>query len=165
MIDLLVFVVSVATWLTPMPQLAEGWIIRYGPDYLGRANADYHGYTLNGYECAGALMSPGDLGKVFWIKNGYDWVGPCLSVDVSRRTDFYHYVYVDEEIAELTDSTLAILGITNGARGQVYVGVCPPLKTRMPQRYAPPLVLDYPPLESHPIWKFYPEQQLPESCP
>jgi len=157
--------VSIATWLTPMPALAEGWLVRYGPDGLGRANAEYRGYSLDGFACAGALMSPADLGKTFWVryKSGA-WHGPCLSVDVAKRTDFYHYVYQLQEIAELTDSTLAALGIVNGARGQVYVGACPPQGERMPQVYAPHLTLDLPPLDRNPLFWPYPVQTYPVAC-
>jgi len=162
---LLVTLVSVATWLTAMPALSEGWLIRYGPDYMGRVNADFRGYTLEGYLCAGALMSPGDLGKVFWVKRGDGWYGPCLSVDVARRTDFYHYVYELEEIGELTDSTLAALGILNGARGQIFVGVCPPISPVMPQRYEPSLEFDYNPDSLTPSMYPYPIQELPQECP
>lgn len=166
MTDFLLLLVSLATWLTPMPKLAEGWLIRYGPNYLGAANAEYRGYTLEGYACAGALMSPADLGKTFWIKvKDSAWIGPCLSVDTARRTDFYRYVYELEEIAELTDATLSALGIVNGARGQVWMGTCPPTVDMMPQRYAPPLVWDAPPYEPHPVWQAYPEQQSLEACP
>lgn len=157
-------VVSVATWLSPMPSLSEGWLVRYGPDYMGRANADYRDYDLDGFACAGALMSPADLGKAFWVKDGNDWVGPCLSVDVARRVDFYHYVYELEEIAELTDSALAALGIVNGARGQVFVGACPPDAPAMPQRYAPLVEWDWPPFEPQPIFWPYPVQEWPQVC-
>jgi len=142
-----------------MPALAEGWL-----DYLGRANADYRGYSLDGFACAGALMSPSDLGKTFWVRHKGAWVGPCLSVDVAKRTDFHHYVYELREIAELTDSTLAALGIVNGARGQVYVGACLPRRERMPQVYAPRLTLDEPPLDRNPLFWPYPVQSSPVAC-
>ncbi len=157
----LALIVSIATWLRPMPHLSEGWIVRYGPDYIGRANADFRGYSLEGYECAGALMSPADLGKVFWVRTDGEWYGPCLSVDVARRIDFYHYVYELEEIVELTDSALSNLGIENGARGLVFVGLCPPTRPVMPQRYAPLLEID-PNTNSHtPSMYPYPKQQRP----
>src|SRR3989304_3423043 len=98
--------VSIFSWLGWMRVHAEGATILYGADYLAQANADYHGYTLKGYECGLAGMSPADLGKTVWVRGRpppiaelgktvwnrgriTEWIGPCLAVDVGARKDFY----------------------------------------------------------------------------
>lgn len=110
-----------------MPQWAQGNIGWYNDWGLVRANAEYHGYELDGYKCGGALMSPSDLGRIFWIRaTGGKWLGPCLAVDCSARKDFYANVFVRDEIAEVDTGAMQWLGQKWIASGEFFVGACPP---------------------------------------
>jgi len=159
-------IVSLVTWLSPLPQHAEGKLVRYGPDYLAHANAEYRGYDLTDFGgCGVALMSPADLGKIVWLRiPGGEWIGPCLSVDSARRVDFHRYVYSVREIAEVTDSTIAALGgFEHQAWGEVWVGRCPPTAS-IPALYSPPLVLDPLRREPHPRFWPYPTPETAGQC-
>lgn len=164
----LTLTVSIATWLWPMPAHASGLLVVYGDQQLVRANAAYRGYTLAPYrdQCGVAVMSPSDLGETVWIRPsaGSEWFGPCLAVDVSRRIDFYRYVYVYGEIAEIPNWLAARWGFEHGAPGEVAVGACPPGTDSVPSVYAPPLAWDEPPTDENPIFWPYPPQQFPAPC-
>jgi len=96
----------------------------YGNQRLAEANAEYRGYTLDGYECGLAVMSPADLGKTIWVRaGGSRWVR-CLAVDVSARKDYWANVEVRSEIAEVDERAAAIIGFRYGVRGEAYVGDC-----------------------------------------
>lgn len=149
-----------------MPQHSAGLLVVYGDQHLIAANADYRGYSLAPYRdaCGVAVMSPSDLGKIIWVRLPNSvWFGPCLAVDVSRRTDFYRYVYQYGEIAEIPNWLASRWGFAHGAPGEVFVGMCPPLNST-PSVYAPPLALDDPPLDANPIFWPYPRQVLPTQC-
>lgn len=133
----LFWVVTLAVWLTPVPAHAQGLLVNYGSVGLSQANAAYHGYSLDGYEFGAALMSPSDLGKVLWVRRpGGEWFGPGLSVDVASRKDFYKYVVLNHEVAEIDIRAVTALGFMRGMWGEVYVGLCPPLgRFSQPQDY------------------------------
>ena len=170
--------VSVLTWLVGMPIHAEGVIMLYGADYLAEANARYHGYSLDGYECGLAVMSPTDLGKTVWIRGTKapasefrktvwregrvtGWIGPCLAVDVGARKDFYTLIWEKHEVAEVTYEIAARLGFDRGGVwGETWVGNCPPRDKGEPERYEPELILedsDFGPVPMRP----FPKQVFP----
>jgi hypothetical protein len=99
----LTVVITAATWMTPMPQHAEGWLVLYGSEHLAYANAEYRSYNLDNYACGLAVMGPADLGRVVWVRAGGSWFGPCLAVDTSARKDFYANVFVRHEVAEVDE--------------------------------------------------------------
>ncbi len=159
--------VSVETWMTPAPRHAEGLLVYYGPDWLAEANADYRGYSLNGFRdrCGLAVMSPADVGKVVWVRllSG-EWYGPCLAVDVGARHDFYDLVYMKREVAEVTTTLRDLLKFKYGSSGwgEIYVGLCPPEGESKAEEYQP--LLSYSQEPSPTFWP-YPKQQWPMECP
>lgn len=158
--------VSIMTWLTASPAHSEGLLVYYGPQYMAEANAEYRGWTLDPYyeRCGLSVMSPSDIGKVVWVKllNG-EWYGPCLSVDVSARKDFYTNVYVKQEVAEVTDRLRDLLRFEHGSSGwgEIYIGQCPPHPKSTPDLYSPPLTVS---TDERSYAIKLPKQELPGYC-
>lgn len=163
-------VITLAAWMTPLPQHASGKLVYYGPQYLVEANAEYRGYDLAPYweRCGVAVMSPADLGKTLWVRsNDSEWIGPCLAVDVAARGHFARAVWYVEEIVEVPKTIRDKIGFKSGVPGYVWMGACPPpLDLIQPSEpYAPPLDIDiYTPGVHYDMWP-YPEQELPGECP
>lgn len=165
--DWLLVFVSVITWLTPAPAHAYGRLVRYGPQYLVEANADYRGYDLSPYpeRCGVAAISPANLGQIVWVRlPGGDWQGPCLAVDVAARSDFARIVYYVQEIVEVSNDIAAFFGFEYGIWGEAAFSVCPPSEASMPKSYQPRLQTDDDHSEPNPLFWPYPEQQLPQAC-
>lgn len=159
-------IVSVKTWLTGQPIHAQGRLIRYGPDSLTALVAHNLGYDLTPYKCGVAMPSPADLGKIVWLRVGNGpWYGPCLSMDVARRQDFYEIVYRRREVAEVSDSTRAALGnFPSSAWGETFLGECPPPDGDPAYIFEPKLIWDTPPHEQTPSNYPYPAQEMPGEC-
>lgn len=157
--------VSVATWLSPMPVHAHGLIVSYGSNRLMHDQFWVRGYTREGYAGGLAAASPSMLGRVAWVRTHGAWVGPLLVVDVMARHDFYRGVYVNGEIAEVSDEVRLRLGIVNGAIGEVYFGLCPPPPDRnyVGIPYTPPLTWDMG-NDRQPLFWPYPAQEWPIAC-
>ena len=169
--ELVALIITVSTWLTPMPQHAAGKIGYYGPQYLAEANADFHGYDLAPYidRCGLAVMSPADLGKIVWLRAGdSEWYGPCLGVDVAQRVHFYDYVTRIGELVEVPQSVREHFGFEWVVTGEVWVGACPPGRVTQPESYAELVTQtatwDHAPFERTPSFAPYPPQQWPEDC-
>ncbi len=158
-------IVSIATWLTPMPAHAQGLLVVYGSQQLVEANAAFHGYDLSPYRdrCGLSAISPADLGRVMWIRTGGDWYGPCLAVDVAAIRDFYNVVYVNGEIAEIGRLQSDLFGFRYSAFGEVAVSLCPPALSSAPQWYSPPLREAAPGQIEPSMWP-YPPQEFPTDC-
>lgn len=156
--------VSLATWLTPAPAHARGLVLLYGPDWLAEANARYRGYTLEPYwrECGLSVISPADLGKIVWVRVPFgQWFGPCLGVDTAARGDFYHIVYENREVAEVTQTLQKLMGFQFGMQAEIFIGPCPPQWSHAAHSYIPPLSFSN---ERRLIFKQWPAQQLPVDC-
>lgn len=182
-------VVTLSVWLTPLPEHAVGMIGKYGTWQDTNAQAVYRGYDPLPYACGGALMSPTDLGKIFWVRRvpgdarydslqiTTDWFGPCLADDTSARKDFIDNVFRQRKVAEMDDRVAdALGGWINDAWfwGEVYVGICPPDEDE-----TPPILYFYGenPVDSMIDWADplatigyrsslypFPEQQFPVPC-
>jgi hypothetical protein len=140
----LTIAVTLAAWSAPQPQHTAGYVGWYGDWHVVQANADFRGYTLDGYACGGSLMSPSDLGKTFWVRlPSGDWRGPCLSVDCSQRLHFAANVLGRHEVAEVDTSTMAALGQPYRAWTDVWIGTCPAGMYSVPQLYRPPVEYDW----------------------
>lgn len=161
------FLLSIFTWTYPQPQHSAGLLVIYGNDYLVKANADWHGYDLHGYEGGLASISPSMLGKIAWIRrDGYAWIGPLLVVDVTARGDMPGAL-AREEVAEITYAQADDLDFNNGGRyGYVWFGFCPPPNGMLPpaEPYDPPIIWDHAPYEKTPSFFPYPVQQRPIDC-
>lgn len=167
MTEVITQVITIARWLTPVPEHASGRLVVYGNQPLIEANAHFRGYDLAPYRerCGVSALSPADLGKIYWLRpaDSAVWYGPCLAVDVSKRTDFYGYVTELEEVAEIPRWLAERWGAEFSLRGEVFVGACPPGPESQPLPYTlPPLELThrYP----HPSFYPYPAQQRPTPC-
>lgn len=166
---IITYVVAATVWAAPMPKHVNGLLVLYGSQRLSEANAEYRGYDLRPYKCGLAVMSPGDLGKVVWVRaTGSEWFGPCLAVDTSAWKDFYANVYVRKEIAEIDIRAANALGFDHGIKGEAYVGLCPPEEgASIAVSYAPePNLVYYTDGDSAPLnlfWPF-PKQQMPINC-
>lgn len=158
---------AVAAWAAPQPQYSQGRLYGYGGDALVAANAEYHGYSLDGYAGGGAAISPAMLGRIMWARaEGGAWVGPLLVVDAVARRDAYDSIFERREIAELPRSVMAQLGFAYGGPGYVFFGVCPPPADSLhytPQPYAPELRLESADSPGRSFWP-YPEQERPMVC-
>ena len=102
-------IVSVATWMTALPNHASGTIVNYGDSQLMQDQAIYRDYDLNGYVSGIAVMSPSDLGRPFWIRVNNVWYGPFLAVDTSTRHDFCDNVGYRREVAEVPSNIMRIM--------------------------------------------------------
>lgn len=165
--EIITYVVAATVWMTPMPKHSQGLLVLYGNERLSEANAQYRGYSLDGFKCGLAAMSPADLGKVVWIRTGgRPWYGPCLSVDTSARKDFYANVYVRGEIAEVDIRGAIALEFKYGVVGEAYVGLCPPRVKSIPKWYEPKLKIDYWTANDSYLHSFWPyqKQQYPIDC-
>lgn len=166
--EVITYVITIALWLTPVPAHAEGRLVVYGNQNLIEANAQFRGYDLAPYRerCGVSALSPADLGKIYWLRPSSDspWYGPCLAVDVAKRTDFYTYVTELKEVAEIPRWLATRWGAEFSLRGEVAVSLCPPQYHSQARPYVlPPLELTN--LHPHPSFYPYPPQQLPEPCP
>lgn len=110
-------------------------------------------------------MSPSDIGRVVWVRlPSGEWYGPCLSVDVGARRDFYQLVYVNREVAEVSKRLRDLLRFEHGSSGwhEIFIGQCPPDAHGLtPERYAP--ALSYSTDARNPNLKL-PAQELPADC-
>lgn len=167
--EFLLLLLSVYTWALPQPQYSAGLIVNYGGESVVAANADWHGYTLDGYVGGGAAISPAMLGRIMWARTEHGtWIGPLLVVDAVGKSDAYASIYERHEIAELPRGIMAELGYQYGGAGYVWFGPCPPDPDSLylePQAYAPPLVWDTGEPDGHKSFYPYPEQQFPVECP
>lgn len=157
-------ILAVSAWSAPQPTLSYGMLYVYGNQFLVQANADWHGYDLRPtHGCGLASISPAMLGRLAYVSvDGQHWSGPCLVVDVDGRDDALQAIYYRHEVAEITFKQATELGFKYGAWGYVYFGAC--LQNLTPERYAPPLELDYPPYSPTPSFYPYPEQEIPYLC-
>lgn len=166
--DILAAILAVSSWAAPQPQLSQGLLVVYGNQQLVEANARWHGYDLSKVpgRCGLASISPMELGKLAWVSvDRRLWLGPCIVVDVQGRDDALDSIYRRHEIAEVSRQMAAVLGFTHGAPGFVYFGQCPPSGWVAPERYAPPLQLDYWPYSHTPsFWPYPPQERMAWSC-
>jgi hypothetical protein len=162
----LIAILAVSSWLSPQPQLSIGLIGVYGNQRLVDANAEFHGYDLQPTGgCGLSSISPAHLGKLAWISfDRYNWIGPCLVVDVVARGDAYGSIYQRHEISEIRRSDLERFGLEWGGTGYMWFGACPPITTGPAQEYRPELKWDYPPYDRTPSMYPYPEQQEVIRC-
>lgn len=165
---LLTAIVSVNTWLQPQPPLTYGRLVLYGNQRLVDANAEWHGYELSHYpnNCGFSALSPANLGQIAYFSvDGKTWVGPCLAVDVSKRSDYYNLVVEKREVAEVSANIANLLGFEQGGKmGYVYYGLCPPKYTsEMPEKWELDIIWDTIPPSRNPNLQ-YPDQQLPVGC-
>lgn len=154
--------IAAAVWFTPSPRHAQGLIVNYGNQHMVEVNAQYRGYTLDPYRdrCGGSAISRADIGKMFWLRlPSGAWYGGCLFIDVGARHDFPDQINRDE-IAELPDWMMAMLDKFYSARGEIYIGKCPP-RGGQAQVYKPDLVYRNDPAPYVP----FPPQELPIQCP
>jgi len=161
-------IISVYSWSYPQPVYSEGLLVVYGGDQLVQANADWRGYTLEGYAGGLSGISPAMLGRIAWVRvENSDWLGPFLVIDAVAKAHAYESIYVRHEIAEVSRATGAELGFEYGSWGYAFFGACPPnadshLDQALP--YEPPLIWDAPPYDGHRSFYPYPEQQFPVDC-
>lgn len=163
--DQVALIVALSTWLTPMPQHAQGLFVYYGSQRLIEANAAYHGYDLSPYRdrCGVSIISPDDLGRVVWLRIGNEWYGPCLGVDVASMRDFYNIVYRNGEVAELAEPQRSHFGFGSSAPSEIFVGECPPDSESQPLPYFPQL--NFAPAGTiEPAMYPYPAQEWPGEC-
>ncbi len=159
-------ILAISSWITPQPQLSIGLIGVYGGQQLVEANAQFHGYNLGPtVGCGLSSISPAHLGKLAWISfDGYNYIGPCLVVDVVARGDAYGSIYQRHEIAEIRRSDLERFGLEWGKTGYIWFGYCPPIFTTPAEEYRPVLKWDYEPFDWTPSFFPYPKQQEVKKC-
>lgn len=158
-------IVSLATWLSPMPIHSQGLLVRYGNQSLVEANATYHEVDLSPYwnRCGLSAISPSDMFKVVWVRNPTtgEWLGPCVFIDAANRKHFETIVYTNHEVAEIPFWLADILGAEFGQWGEVSVSLCPPTDDSIAVRYSPQLRRDS---GGSLGWRYWPKQELPVAC-
>lgn len=166
---LLVLVVTLATWMTPMRGHRSGTFVTYGGQALVEANAEFHGYDISWSptRCGIATVSPTMLGQIIWIRPaGGEWV-MCYGVDVVQRRHWQDYVirygFIGDVPRTLMESWGSPQGM-HGVDGEMFMGVCPPGESSYATRFRPNYRLDvHEPLKAYSGWP-YPPQQPPVRC-
>lgn len=162
-------VLSLALWAQPQPTYSAGMIFGYGSEQTALANANYRGYTLDGYAGGGASISPAMLGRIMWARvEGGEWIGPLLVVDAVAQADAAASIFDRHEIAELPRGIMAQLGTDTGTWGFIFFGSCPPPADSLhypASRYAPVLTPYQEPYTGPRSFAPYPAQQTPTDCP
>lgn len=166
---LFAMVVTFATWMTPIQGHQSGVFVTYGGQALVEANAEFHGYDIDWSptRCGIASVSPVMLGQIVWIRNeDGEWV-LCYVVDVVQRRHWYNYAAVNGFLADIPRDLMNEWGSPNGAvgvRGELYMGVCPPVGSSRPTRFDPHYQIDtWEPDKAYSGWP-YPKQQRPMDC-
>jgi len=97
--------VSFETQYLRLPTTTIGSVVFYAPDVM-RANVEYYGLSMDG--CVGAVAVPfaSEIGHKVWLmRPGYDWEGPFIIADSSRRNDIYGHIIYRDQIAEIDFDT------------------------------------------------------------
>jgi len=94
-------VITWETWFTPAPEHSTGSVVYYAPNVM-EATAKYRELSLEEYVDGVSLMSPGDIGKIVWIRRaGHDWEGPFLNVDCAQQNHMYNNIVYRGEVVEV----------------------------------------------------------------
>lgn len=134
--------ISNDTYYTPAPAHIIGNAVMYAPGIM-QATANYNGLSLDGFVGGVAMASAADIGQVVWLRrDGREWEGPYLVVDVSSRGHVWTHVVIRETVVEVDFETavrwgMASVGGQNGytildggiADVEVYKGLLPPKET------------------------------------
>ena len=97
--------ISFETQFLRMPDVFIGSAVFYAPDVM-RANAEYRELSLDGVVGAVAIQSCSEIGHKVWLQRpGYDWEGPFLVVDCSRRNDLYGQIMFRDQAVEVDFDT------------------------------------------------------------
>ena len=115
-------VVSEEFWLSPNPHNFVGIATYYGDGIMEKVAAN-RGLSLDGYHGGVALMNCGDIGASVWLKRGeqYEYEGPYLVVDCSKREHLYFNVVSSGIAVEVDWNTSRRWGMSGGLAG---VAVC-----------------------------------------
>jgi hypothetical protein len=101
------------TWYREMPQYTIGKAVWYAPGIMN-ATAEYRGMSLEGFKGGVATNSVSMMGKTVWLKRqGLDWEGPFLVVDVGQRNHAYHQAVNVKSIVEVDFKTAIEWGIVS----------------------------------------------------
>lgn len=123
-------VVSENFWRSPNPHHFVGIATYYGEGIMEKVAAR-RGLSLDGVRGGVALMNCGDIGSHVWLKRSpqYEFEGPYLVVDCSKREHLYWNVVVNNLAVEVDWQTSRRWGMSGGIAG---VHVC---KARGCSRY------------------------------
>lgn len=115
-------VVSEDFWLAPNPYHFVGLATWYGEGIMEKVAAN-RGLSLDNVWGGVALMNCGDIGTHVWIKRGpqYEFEGPYLVVDCSKREHLYWNVVENGLAVEVDWNTKVRWGMSGGLAG---VHVC-----------------------------------------
>lgn len=129
---------SIDTYKAPAPQHIVGNAVLYAPGIM-EATAKYRGMDLTGFVGGVAMPSMADMGEVVWLRReGLDWEGPFLVVDVSQRAHMWEHVVLKGQSVEVDFDTAVRWGMATGVAGnwrivrgrldnvEVYKGLQPP---------------------------------------
>jgi hypothetical protein len=104
--------VTQETRFQPLPQIVKGAALFYGPGAM-EATAEYRNLDWSSDIVDGvSLLTCAEIGHKVWLKRpGYDWEGPFLVSDCSRRNDLYAHIYFRGEVVEVGFKTAVKWGM------------------------------------------------------
>jgi len=94
-----------------MPTTTIGSAVIYAPGVM-EATAKYRGLSLDGFIGSVALPFCSEIGHSIWIQRpGYDWEGPFIVADCSRRNDVYAHIEFRDQVVEVDFNTAVRWGM------------------------------------------------------
>lgn len=102
---------SFETQFLRMPSVSIGSALFYAPDVM-RANAEYRELSLDGVMGAVSIQFCSEIGHKVWLQRpGYDWEGPFMVADCSRRNDLYGHIMFRDQVVEVDFDTAVRWGM------------------------------------------------------
>jgi len=131
--------ISNDTYFSPAPQHIIGRAVMYAPHVM-EGSARVNGYDLTGFVGGVAMASAADQGQVVWLRrDGVNWEGPYLVVDVSSRGGVWIHIVDRHQSVEVDFPTALRWGMADIVDGswrllrggtldvEVYKGLIPPV--------------------------------------
>ena len=100
------------TRFQPLPQLVRGAALFYGPGAM-EGTAEYRNLEWSSDIVDGvSLLTCAEIGHKVWLRRpDYDWEGPFLVADCSRRNDLYAHIFFRGEAVEVGFQTAVRWGM------------------------------------------------------
>ncbi len=94
--------ISNDTWYRQTPQHTIGKAMWYAPGIMD-TTARYRGMNTDGFKGGVSVISPGNIGRVVWLKRpDMSWEGPYIVVDSSQRNHAYSHTVSQGEHVEVS---------------------------------------------------------------
>ena len=105
--------VSNSTYYSPQPEHIIGRAVMYAPNLM-EGSARFNGFDLDGFVGGVAMSNIADQGQVVWLRrDGVNWEGPFLVVDVSARKSVWTHVVERHQSVEVDFNTALRWGMAD----------------------------------------------------